>query len=110
MTELMRRALAEIEKLPADAQDAVATRILADLADDHAWEAQFEATSDNQWTRLAEMARREMEGDTISLEAAFPVNPATMPPYPSSPHSGGSIYSAGTGTAGVIGGRGGSPG
>ena len=74
MTELMQRALAEIEKLPADAQDAVATRILADLADDQAWEARFEATSAEQWNRLAEMARQEIAaGDTIPLEDAFPV-------------------------------------
>jgi len=74
MTELLQRALAEIEKLPDDTQDAVATRILADLADEHAWEAQFEATSADQWNRLAEMARREIAaGDTIPLEDAFPV-------------------------------------
>jgi hypothetical protein len=74
MTELLRRALVEIEKLPADAQDAVATRILADLADDQAWEARFGATSAEQWHRLAEMARQEIAaGDTIPLEDAFPV-------------------------------------
>ena len=68
MTELLRLALAEVEKLPADAQDAVASRILADLGDDHAWEARFEATSDDQWARLAEMARQEIAaGGTISL-------------------------------------------
>jgi hypothetical protein len=33
MTELLQRALVEIEKLPVDTQDAVASRILADLAD-----------------------------------------------------------------------------
>ncbi len=74
MTELLRRALAEIERLPADTQDAVATRILADLADEQAWAARFEATSPEQWNRLAEMARREIAaGDTIPLEDAFPV-------------------------------------
>jgi hypothetical protein len=58
MTELLQRALAEIEKLPVDAQDAMASRILADLEDEQAWEARFEATSPEQWNRLAEMARR----------------------------------------------------
>lgn len=68
MTELLRLALAEVEKLPADAQNAVASRILADLGDDQAWEARFEATSDDQWARLAEMARQEIAaGDTIPL-------------------------------------------
>ena len=74
MTELLRLALAEVEKLPADAQDAVASRILADLGDDQAWEARFEATSEDKWARLAEMARHEIAaGDTIPLEDAFPV-------------------------------------
>lgn len=74
MTELLRRALAEIEKLPAGTQDAVATRILADLEDERAWEARFEATSPEQWNRLAEMARRDIAtGDSIPLEDAFPV-------------------------------------
>ena len=74
MTELLRRALAEIEKLPADAQDAMATRILADLEDDQAWETRFEGTSAEQWNRLAEMARQDIAaGDTVPLEDAFPV-------------------------------------
>jgi hypothetical protein len=69
MTELLQRALAEIEKLPADTQDAVASRILADLADEQAWTERFEATSAVQWDRLAEMARREIaQGDTTPLE------------------------------------------
>ena len=74
MTELLQRALAEIEKLSADAQDAVATRILADLADEQAWEVRFDATSAEQWKRLADMARQEIAaGDTVPLEEAFPV-------------------------------------
>jgi hypothetical protein len=77
MTELLRRALAEIEKLPDDAQDAVAARILEDLADEQAWEAKFAATSTDQWSRLAEMARREIAaGDPLPLEDAFPVKVA----------------------------------
>ncbi len=47
----------------------MATRILADLEDDQAWEERFEATTDEQWSRLAEMARREIDaGDSIPLE------------------------------------------
>jgi len=34
MTELLQRALLEIEKLPEDVQDAIAARLLADLADE----------------------------------------------------------------------------
>lgn len=74
MTQLLQQALAEIEKLPADTQDAMAARILADLADDQAWEARFEATSSGQWDRLADLARQEIAaGGTIPLEDMFPV-------------------------------------
>jgi hypothetical protein len=73
MTELLRQAIAEIEKLPAEAQDAIAARILADLADEQAWEAQFAATPDDAWDRLAEQARREVAtGDIESLDDVFP--------------------------------------
>ena len=72
MTELLQRAFAEVEKLPTDTQDAVATRILADLADEQAWAERFEATSAEQWNRLAEMARQEIaRGDTLPLEDAL---------------------------------------
>lgn len=61
MTELLQRAIAEIQKLPADTQDAIAARILADLEDEHAWAAQFAATTDQQWDRMVEQVRRDTE-------------------------------------------------
>jgi hypothetical protein len=73
MTERLQQALAEIEKLPADTQDAVAARILADLADDRAWARSSEATSAEQWNRLAALAHEEIvAGDTVPLEEVFP--------------------------------------
>ena len=39
MTDLLRRVFTEIEKLPADEQDAIAARLLNELADDRAWAA-----------------------------------------------------------------------
>jgi len=73
MTELLRQAIAEIEKLPADEQDAIAARILADLADDQAWAAHLAATTDEQWDRLAETVRRHIAaGDTEPLDDIFP--------------------------------------
>jgi hypothetical protein len=73
MTQLLQRALAEIEKLPADTQDAMAARILADLEDERAWTASFEATSAEQWDRLAALARQDIAaGEAIPLEDAFP--------------------------------------
>jgi hypothetical protein len=46
MTDLLQRALDQIEDLPAELQDAIAARILADLEDEQAWAASFESTSD----------------------------------------------------------------
>ena len=69
MTQLLRRAISELSKLPDDTQDALATRILADMEDDQAWDVQFAATTEEQWARLAEMAQREIAaGDSMSLE------------------------------------------
>lgn len=73
MTELLQRVIAEIEKLPADAQDAIAARLLADLADDQAWASRFDATTDGQWNRMAEKIRRDIaDGGTASLDEVFP--------------------------------------
>lgn len=61
MTELLQRAIAEIQKLPTDTQDAIAARILADLEDEQAWAAHFAATTDDQWARMVEQVRRDPE-------------------------------------------------
>ena len=72
MTDLLQRAVAEIEKLPTEDQNAIAARILAELADEEAWAARFRATTDEQWDRLAEAARREIAaGDTVPLDELF---------------------------------------
>jgi hypothetical protein len=72
MTRLLEQAVAEIEKLPEDAQDAIAARLLAELADEQAWAARFAATTDTQWERMAAMVRREIAaGDTIPLGDVF---------------------------------------
>jgi hypothetical protein len=74
MTQLLQQALAEIEKLPVDTQNAVAARILSDLGDDRAWAASFESTHAEQWDLLAALAREEISGgETIPLEDVFPL-------------------------------------
>lgn len=55
MTELLCYIVAELEKLPDDLQDAIATRLLAELKDEQAWATKFESTTDEQWGRLAAM-------------------------------------------------------
>lgn len=65
MTELLEQAITEIGKLPAEEQDAFASRILAELADEHEWATRFDATTDQQWDRLSELVRQEIRaGDT----------------------------------------------
>ncbi|MEK6285262.1 MAG: hypothetical protein AABO57_05935 [Acidobacteriota bacterium] len=73
MTELLERAITEIGKRPAEEQDAIAARILAELADEEEWTTRFNATTDQQWDRLSELARQEIRaGDTNPLDDVFP--------------------------------------
>jgi len=73
MRALLQRAIAAIEQLPPEAQDAIATRLLAEAADEQAWAAQFGATPDAQWDHMAEMVRRAInEGDTTPLDDVWP--------------------------------------
>ena len=73
MRELLQRAITTIEKLPPDVQDAIAARLLAEAADEQAWAAQFKATTDAQWDRMAEMVRRAIAAEDITpLDDVFP--------------------------------------
>ena len=75
MADLLEQVVAEIQKLPADQRDAIAARILIDLKDEQAWTERFEATTDDEWDRLAEGVRREAAaGDTVPLNDVFPVD------------------------------------
>ena len=72
MTELLRRAISALEKLPEAEQDAIASRLLAELEDEKLWQEKFEATKDEQWDILAEMVRQEIvTGETKALEDFF---------------------------------------
>ncbi len=76
MTELLRQVISEIQKLPADQQDAIASRLMAELKDEQRWTEQFESTTDEQWDRLADMVRQDIaKGDTSPLDEVFPVKP-----------------------------------
>lgn len=73
MTELLQQAIAEIEKLPADQQDAIAARFLAELQDEQKWKTRFAATTDDQWDRMATMVRQEItKGETVPINEVFP--------------------------------------
>jgi hypothetical protein len=73
MTELLQHAIAELVKLPPEQQDAIAQRLLFELADEQAWAARFNSTSDEQWDRLAALVRQEINaGDIDPLDEVFP--------------------------------------
>lgn len=73
MTELLQRAIAEIQQLSDEEQDAIAARILAELADERAWAVQFAGTTDDQWARMADEVRQEIaDGDVMPLDDVFP--------------------------------------
>lgn len=48
MTELLQQVISKIQKLPADQQDAIASRLMAELEDEQHWTKQFESTTDAQ--------------------------------------------------------------
>lgn len=76
MTELLERAIAQLKALPADEQDAIAARLLAEMEDEQTWKAQFESTTDDQWDRMAEMVRQEIAaGDVTPLAEVFSSQP-----------------------------------
>lgn len=60
MTELLQQAIAQIQELPPEQQDAIASRFLAELQDEQKWEARFMATTDDQWDQMAAMVRQEI--------------------------------------------------
>lgn len=65
MTDLLKKVIAESEKLPAESQNAIADRLIADLKDEIEWVNRFAATTDSQWDRIAEMAQREINAGEI---------------------------------------------
>lgn len=58
MTKLLKKALAEVEKLPASEQDAAAAILLEELASEQRWAASF-AKSQDALAKLAEEALAE---------------------------------------------------
>lgn len=71
MTELLQQVIAEIEKLPADQQDAIVARFLAELRDEQKWETRFAATTDEQWDQMAALVRQEIAaGETRTTNCA----------------------------------------
>jgi hypothetical protein len=73
MTSLLQRAIAEANKLSPEDQDAIASRLLAEIEDEQGWAARFAATTDDQWDRIVAEVRRDIAtGGTRPLNEAFP--------------------------------------
>jgi len=64
MTALLEQALAEVHKLPPDQQDAIATLILEELADEERWDRAF-AQSHDALARLADKVRAEKQAGKV---------------------------------------------
>jgi aspartate/glutamate racemase len=60
MTKLLERALAQVYELPDTEQDAIATLILDELADEEKWQAAF-ARSQDVLAQLAQKARTDIK-------------------------------------------------
>ena len=72
MTKLLEQAIAQLKTLSEEEQDAIASRLLAEMADDLQWQAQFASTTDQQWDQMAAMVRREIvTGDITPLGEVF---------------------------------------
>ncbi len=64
MTKLLEKALAEVHKLPATGQDAIAMMILDELADEQQWDIVFAQSQDNL-SRMAEKAREDIKAGRV---------------------------------------------
>jgi hypothetical protein len=64
MTQLLEKALAQVSRLPAPDQDAIASLILDELADDRQWDEAF-ARSQEQLGRLADRVRQDIRAGRV---------------------------------------------
>jgi hypothetical protein len=75
MTELLQQAIAQIQLLSPDRQDAIAASFLAELKSEQQWETRLAETTDEQWDRMAAMVRQEiLMGEVIPLDEVFQVS------------------------------------
>jgi len=71
MSSLLEKALEKVVALPPDEQDAIASQILAALADEEAWKKRF-AEKPDVIRRMAREALQEDErGETLPLADLF---------------------------------------
>jgi len=64
MNALLKKALAEVERLPDAAQESIASLILQEIEDERGWDARFAASQD-QLGELVRRARVEVAEDGV---------------------------------------------
>lgn len=64
MTQLLEQAIAQLQKLPASDQNAIASLILAELADEQQWDQQFTG-SQEQLSRMADKVRDDIRAGRV---------------------------------------------
>ena len=64
MTQLLKKALIEVNKLPPDKQDTIASIILEELEDERRWDRSF-ADSQDKLAQLAQKVRTDIEAGRI---------------------------------------------
>ena len=64
MTQLLEKALAEVQKLTDPDQDTIAAMILDELADERRWDQAF-AGSQEQLGRLADRVRQDIRAGRV---------------------------------------------
>ena len=73
MASIVQRVTKELKNLPPEKQEYYGTALLeaieADQKEDQKWEAAFAATTDEQWEKMAERARRQhRRGESLTLD------------------------------------------
>ena len=68
MSKLLEQALEQVGTLPQDEQDAIAAQILASIADEHTWKAQFAAKRDVIRRMAREAVEEDDAGETLPLD------------------------------------------
>jgi hypothetical protein len=68
MSTLLEKALERVVALPQDEQDAIASQILASLADEEAWKKRFIEKRDIIRRMAAEALEDDNRGETVPLD------------------------------------------
>jgi hypothetical protein len=68
MSTLLEKALEKVSTLPPDQQDAIASQILAAIADEEAWKKRFEEKRNVIRRLAAEALEEDDRGETVPLD------------------------------------------